>query len=51
MKKGMYRVSAADIREAEREGIVFAKKIRANLYAGLNEALSDVYDLGEYIKL
>ena len=43
--------SAADIREAEMAGIVFAKKIRANLYTGLDEALSDVYDLGEFIKL
>ena len=51
MEKGLYQVTPEDIREAERDGVVFAKKIRANLYTGLDEALSDVYDIGKYIKL
>ena len=51
LKKGLRQVAPEDIREAEREGIAFAKKLRANLYTGLDDALSDVRDLGEYIKL
>ena len=51
LKKGLRQVTPEDIREAEREGIAFAKKIRANLYTSFDEALSDVYDLGEYIKV
>lgn len=51
LEKGMYQVTPEDIRDAERQGLTFARKLHAKLYAGLDDALSDVYNLGEYIKL